>query len=452
MRTLALLHRLRRAPSSELSLRGRQRLVHLSQRLRLRARTESAIDRRFQRSLPPTVSEQDLVRWWESSQSRWFLSDQRVKFLRTQWTGADSSLTSLVSRADRVLEGFMPMFGRDDIRFTHSNRWHVDPLSKRSSPLRFFADVPYLDSMEVGDSKFIWESSRFNWAIWLGVAHIVTQNDKYAIAFFEMTREWAIDNPYPLGINYSSALEVALRAYSWVWCLHLFSDSWRNEESLLGDVLKGLWLSGCHIENNLSYFFSPNTHLIGEAFALYVLGCAVPGFKQAERWRKTGHQILLDESKRQFCRDGTHRELSSGYHLYATDFYLQAVLIAETTGSDISPALRSGALEMCRRLSELTRSDLHLPQFNDCDGGRVLFLADDPLDAAPTLSTATALFGDRDLEVAARSRSGYSLLMAPISESVSGVKRKGGEWWRENCGAWVGSATTGLWPGRLSKR
>ena len=32
-----------------------------------------------------------------------------------------------------------------------------------------------------------------------------------------------------------------------------------------------------HVEHHLSYYFSPNTHLTGEALALYVVGQALPG-------------------------------------------------------------------------------------------------------------------------------------------------------------------------------
>ena len=46
------------------------------------------------------------------------------------------------------------------------------------------------------------------------------------------------------------------------------------------------------------------------------------------------------------------------------------------------------------RLSELTTPDLHLPQMNDCDGGRLMSLVPSPLDAGPTLMTGEMLFDD----------------------------------------------------------
>ncbi len=42
------------------------------------------------------------------------------------------------------------------------------------------------------------------------------------------------------------------------------------------DLLLALDRQLAHIEQNLSHYFSPNTHLLGEALALYVAGRALP--------------------------------------------------------------------------------------------------------------------------------------------------------------------------------
>ena len=57
----------------------------------------------------------------------------------------------------------------------------------------------------------------------------------------------------------------------------LCRDPRRDDETpWLVDLLIGLDRQLTQIEHNLSYYFSPNTHLIGEALALYVAGRALP--------------------------------------------------------------------------------------------------------------------------------------------------------------------------------
>ena len=78
------------------------------------------------------------------------------------------------------------------------------------------------------------------------------------------------------------------------------------------------------IERNLSYYFSPNTHLLGEALALYVCGRTLPWLAAAARYERIGRTVLLNEISRQIAGDGGHRERSAHYHRYTLDFYLLA--------------------------------------------------------------------------------------------------------------------------------
>ena len=63
------------------------------------------------------------------------------------------------------------------------------------------------------------------------------------------------------------------------------------------DLLLALDRQLTHIEHNLSYYFSPNTHLLGEALALYVAGRALPELAASARRATTGRRILLAEDR-----------------------------------------------------------------------------------------------------------------------------------------------------------
>jgi hypothetical protein len=168
-------------------------------------------------------------------------------------------------------------------------------------------------------------------------------------------------------------LELAFRALAWTWSLHGFASGDETDGSpWTVDMLLALDRQLDHVEHNLSRYFSPNTHLLGEALALYVTGLALPFFRTSGRRASVGRDVLLAEISRQIAPDGGHRERSSHYHRYTLDFYLIALAIARITGD--SAEERFG--EVVGRLSDatlvLSDSCGRLARFGDDDGGMTL--------------------------------------------------------------------------------
>src|SRR5690348_18206419 len=111
---------------------------------------------------------------------------------------------------------------------------------------------------------------------------------------------------------------------SWLWGVHALlvedaSSSDCDASGWLLDLLVGLDRQLTHVEHNLSRYFSPNTHLTGEALALYVVGRALPELAASGRWTAIGRRILLDEIDAQILPDGGHAERSLHYHRYTLD-------------------------------------------------------------------------------------------------------------------------------------
>src|SRR5262249_15564773 len=137
---------------------------------------------------------------------------------------------------------------------------------------------------------------------------------------FRQIDSWLEANPYLRGINWASALEVAFRALSWGWFWQLASDE--MPETARKRFLNSLYQHGRYLENNLSVYFSPNTHLLGEAVALHALGTWFPEWPRAQRWREKGGCVVEEAMRRQVRNDGSHFEQSVYYQVYALDFFL----------------------------------------------------------------------------------------------------------------------------------
>jgi hypothetical protein len=300
------------------------------------------------------------------------------------------------ARAERVHRGQYNLLGYRDLPLGIDPDWHADPISRRTSPRVFWATVPYLDPA-AGDHKVIWELNRHQHWLTLARAHALTGDSRFYRDFTFQLSSWLSANPPLMGTNWASMLELAFRSLTWVSCVELFSRSAgeRDEEPWLVDMLLALDRQLTHIEHNLSRYFSPNTHLTGEALALYVAGLALPELKASERRAARGREILMAEAVRQVRADGGHVELSGHYHRYSTDFYLFAAATAARAGDPAAAVFEESARRQANFLRTIVDERGIRPQFGDDDGGQLFPICGrDAADCRDTLATAAILLNE----------------------------------------------------------
>lgn len=320
--------------------------------------------------------------------------------LRGRW-GARAE-ASVIERARRITEGRFDLLGLRDLSFGDPIDWHLEPVSGKRAPLRHWSRINYLDAGVAGDKKIIWELNRQQYFATLGRAYWHTDDELYARTFVEHLESWMEQNPPKLGINWSSSLEVSFRAISWLWALYFFRDSKHLTPQLFLRALKFLYLHARHLETYLSTYFSPNTHLTGEALGLFYLGTVLPEFRRASHWRATGARILLAELDRHVRPDGVYFEQSSYYHRYTTDFYTHLYILDRADGGNLADKVREKLTLLLDHLMYITRPDGTAPLFGDDDGGRLAALEERaPNDFRAALSTGAALFRRGDYKFVA---------------------------------------------------
>jgi hypothetical protein len=269
----------------------------------------------------------------------------------------------VVRTADEILEHRFPVLGLV-IETGPAIDWRRDYLHGVSTGTPYFRRSPYLDFSRAGDHKVVWELNRHQHLPLLAQAFLLTGNRAYLDEAFAQLGGWLAANPFLRGINWASALEVAFRALSWTWLWQIAGRE--MPEPLRARFLTELYRHGRFLELNLSIYFSPNTHLLGEAVALHALGVLFPAFPRAARWAETGGRIVEEQMQRQVREDGSHFEQSAYYHVYAVDFFLFHRLLAKP------PAFyEEGVLRMAEYLDALTGSCGTLPLIGDDDGGRL---------------------------------------------------------------------------------
>jgi hypothetical protein len=264
--------------------------------------------------------------------------------------------------ADEIMDHRFPLLG-GTLETGPQIHWRRDYTSGLETPTTYFRRIPYLDAQRAGDHKNIWELNRHQHLVLLAQAYLLSDREAYFDEIVRQVESWLAENPFQSGINWTSALEVAFRALSWIWIYHLtggrFSPTFRQR------FLDGLYWHGLHLESNLSYYFSPNTHLLGEAVALHAIGRLFPHMPRAKQWQETGARVVRNELDRQVLADGCHFERSTYYHVYALDmFQFHAIL------RGLDDTFREALTRMAVFLDTLLGCSSTLPYLGDDDGGR----------------------------------------------------------------------------------
>ena len=276
----------------------------------------------------------------------------------------------IVRQADHICRHQFDLLGYEGLDYGDPIQWHLDPVHGKRAPKKSFHKIRYLDFAEVGDSKVTWELNRHQHLVTLAKAYRLTQERRYAEQIFQQWRHWHTENPYAVGINWASTLEVAFRSLSWIWMYQLLEGTPAMPQEFRNEWLRAQALNGRYIERYLSTYFSPNTHLLGEAVALLFLGTMCPEISRAEHWKSRGWEIVLQEARRQVLADGFHFEQSTYYHVYAIDFFLHAALLASINGLTIPNEFAKTLEKMLDALMLIARAGVP-PRLGDDDGGRL---------------------------------------------------------------------------------
>jgi hypothetical protein len=307
----------------------------------------------------------------------------------------------IIRQADKICRHHFDLLGYEDLQYDNPIDWHFDAVHGKQAPRKAFHQIRYLDFAEVGDCKVTWELNRHQHLVTLAKAYRLTGERRYADEIFGQWRNWQAENPYPFGINWVSSLEVAFRSLSWIWMYQLLEGTPVMLREFREEWLRAQALNGRHIERYLSTFFSPNTHLAGEAVALLFLGIMCPEISRAEHWKSLGWEIILREAGRQIRADGFHFEQSTYYHVYAIDLFLHAIVLASLNELSMPPEFETTIEKMMNALLLLGRAGVP-PLLGDDDGGRLF----DPTrnrsqHLLDPLATGAVLFHQKDFKAAA---------------------------------------------------
>jgi len=295
-------------------------------------------------------------------------------------TLGEEGRAALLKEADEIINGQVCIFGE------------LVPLDfTPPEPLRHWTE--YEKNVERltlhvlhNDIKYIWEPARFGWAFTLGRAYHLTQDKKYAEAFWKHFESFTQNNPANLGPHWMNGQEVAIRLMSLVWCAHIFADQLpiTNHQLLITSISQ----HASRIPPTLIYARSQNNnHLITEAAALYTAGL----FLKNSNWRALGWKWLNWAFQNQIGGYGEYIQHSTNYHR----IMLQTALWINLIKRDVLPVKTSQAIGRAAHwlFSLLDNESGLTPNLGANDGALIFPLSSAAFeDYRPTVQAAARAF------------------------------------------------------------
>ena len=308
--------------------------------------------------------------------------------------------SELLAAAERITEEHSwPLLGLGELSFGFPVEWHRDPLSGITWPLDYHADLN-LHRNDGSDVRTLWELNRLPHLLTLARAYAVTDDERFAIEFFQQVESWQSANPIGRGVNWNCAMEVALRAMNLLGAFTVFRQSPQLNEATLALMLAIFDQHGSFIRHNLefSYIFTSN-HYLSDIAGLLWLGIMLPELEHAAEWRSFALRELLSELDKQVLDDGADFESSTGYHRFVLEVFLYSFVLCRANDIEIEKRYWEKLGGMLGYLTAYLRPDGFAPLIGDSDSGQVFPLCKRSADDhGYVLAVGAAVFADAQLK------------------------------------------------------
>jgi len=258
-------------------------------------------------------------------------------------------------------------------------RWHLDLSTGREFP-KSFAHKIDIRSDKYGSAKHVWEVNRMQFMLHIAMLYKNSGNGKYLDLFRYHLTSWKNENPYMVGVNWYSNIEVNLRLICWYFCWQVLDVDGVcadiAKEPTFKEFVRDVWrpLIYEHAEysyNHPSLCSSANNHLISEYAGLFVAACGwdIPNRKARLEYAKAG---LEREILTQNTAEGVNREEAAEYIQFIDDFFLIAAVVGRRAGVEFSETYNKRLHSMADYMNAMLDCNCNYPMYGDGDDGFVL--------------------------------------------------------------------------------
>ena len=238
--------------------------------------------------------------------------------------------------------------------------WLTDFKSGKSWERRDYRLQKLVNLNDNSDVKIPWELSRCNHFLPMALAHAISGDELYAVAFANQVISWSEQNEYLQTVNWSCPMDTAIRCMNWLVAYQIFSQKHEFNQEFTTYLTVELYKGGKSIFENLERAGDGHNtnHYLTNLLGLLYLGEFFRATTRSNSWRAFAISEMESEMQAQVDADGIDYESSLPYHGLVTEMILLAQQLS--TRSDFA-----FSSEYCRKLSRMVE---HLARFSDKDG------------------------------------------------------------------------------------
>ena len=305
---------------------------------------------------------------------------QRVRTHVLDWIKVDESdftheKPNCAIIADENAHEYYPIF-ESSVDIFKDIDWHLDVSTGKQFP-KTFAHKIDIRSDKFGSAKHVWEVNRMQFLLHIAWLYKTTGQHKYLVLYCHHIGMWCEANPYLVGVNWYSNIEVNLRLIGWYFGWNLLDvDNLRKKDSIIEGFIAEVWnhLICEHAEYSYkhpSLCSSANNHLVSEYAGLFVAACKwdIPHRKSRLAYARKG---LEREILKQNTPEGVNREEAAEYIQFIDDFFLIAAVVGRREGVEFSPAYNERLHKMADYMNAMLDENFNYPMYGDGDDGFVL--------------------------------------------------------------------------------
>ena len=296
------------------------------------------------------------------------------------------------------------VWGLVDARYAPLD-WQLDFKSGfRWRESDWFGDIR-IAPLPGADIKVPWELARMQHLAVLAYAHALTRDQAWGREVRNQILDFIAQNPPRFGVNWRTAMDVAIRAANWIAAFELLRAANFAFDAPFLDIFKASLLDhGRHIAANLErYPEGRGNHYLADLAGLAFIAAWLPRGPETDAWLAFAAREVSAEVLHQFNPDGSNFESSVCYHRLAADMAAFALAVLVGSGTAV-PNLAGVSGRLARAgefLRDLTKPNGRMAQIGDNDSGRFFKfhagLEEDSLDGRATLAALARLTGRDDL-------------------------------------------------------
>jgi hypothetical protein len=256
--------------------------------------------------------------------------------------------------------------------------WHRDILSGEVYSLSFYRKINILENQNLS-AKCVWEINRLQFLTGICMNYKIMKSRGELDLFMQLNKSWSLNNPFLMGVNWYSNIEVNLRLITWFLCWEILdAENLMSEDLIFRQFVENDWLplirKHClYSYKNPSKYSSANNHLVSEYAGLFIASSKWK-FRESEKWINYAQKGLENEIIKQNSGEGINKEEAAEYIQFITDFFLISYIVGEKTNKPFSSQFRQQLYKIFYYIYNILDCSGNFPKYGDEDDGKCFIL------------------------------------------------------------------------------